>query len=233
MEFSKKKKGGKKGGRGCKILIAVLLALNTSLVFAQDDIDIGFIVGNGKNLGGKTADGQSTVPMLGVNASGNTQLNAASGANAVIAVAKTPVVSCSGSACAVSQDLVLGSGKAVAKSINSPVLISTPVTGTNKFLPGLNVVPPTATANTAAFVGDPTPTPGVPFSIYNASASTVRAKAAGGATINGAQAAGYMPLATLCTLDCEYTATTTFVAGTPTPGNLACRAPTCPTPVAP
>jgi len=104
----------------------------------------------------------------------------------------------------------------------APIFISTPVTGTNFVAPGLSVVPPTVTANTAAFVGAATPVAGTTFQIYNGSASSVYLKAAGGATINGAQAAGRFLLATLCTVDCVYSSAT----------NLVCKPPVCATPLA-
>lgn len=105
-------------------------------------------------------------------------------------------------------------------SVQTPILISTPVVGTNFFAPGLSIVPATATANTAAYLGQAaTPIPGQAFIIYNGSASTVRAKAGGGATINSATAGGYMTIPTLCQLGCRYTSAT----------NLSCGAPACPT----
>jgi hypothetical protein len=105
----------------------------------------------------------------------------------------------------------------------SPVLISTPTPGTNVFMPGLNVIPATATANTAAYLGVTTPTPGSQYDIYNASASTVRAKAAGGATINGATAGGYITIPTLAMAHCHYTSAT----------NVACTPPVALTPQGP
>jgi hypothetical protein len=78
------------------------------------------------------------------------------------------------------------------------------------------------TANTAAFVGVATPVAGTTFKVYNGSASSVYLKAAGGATINGAQAAGRFLLATLCTVDCVYSSAT----------NLVCTPPVCATPLA-
>lgn len=105
---------------------------------------------------------------------------------------------------------------------SGPVFISTPVTGTNYVPPGFSLVAATATANTAAFVGAATPVAGTTFKVYNASASTVYLKAAGGATINGAEAAGRFVLATKCVVDCVYASTT----------NLVCTPPVCATPLA-
>ena len=72
-----KKKGGK-GGKGCGI--AFLLALFLAVpAFAQDNIDVGHIVGGGKYLGGRTVDNQTIVPMIGIDKNGNTSISALSG----------------------------------------------------------------------------------------------------------------------------------------------------------
>lgn len=114
------------------------------------------------------------------------------------------------------------SGKSAVTTINSVVPISSPTPNVNVYLPGLNVIPATATANTAAFVGVATPTPGTEFTIYNGSASSVYVKVAGNATVNGATAGGRLLLATLCTVQARYTSAT----------NLQLDAPQCPTVVA-
>lgn len=103
-----------------------------------------------------------------------------------------------------------------------PTMAATPAAATNKFQPGLNVVP-TAAANTAAFLGDATPVPGQHFVINNSMANAVRIKAAGGATLNGATAGGYIALPALATVDC-YTASAT---------NQVCMQPVIPTPAGP
>jgi len=186
------------------ILLAILFVYGVPLLaYGQDDISLSTgIVGGGKFLGAKTADNQTTVPSLGIDANGNTVINALAGKSVILAVGKTP--------------------SAALLGINSPVLIATPITGTNFFAPGLNIVPATVTASTAAFLGAATPTPGTSFTIYNSSASSVFVKAAGGATINGATAGGKFTLATLCRVTCEYTSAT----------NASCAVPTCLTPSA-
>ena len=103
-----------------------------------------------------------------------------------------------------------------------PTLVATPVAGTNVFQPGLNIVP-TVAANTAAFIGPATPVPGQQFTIVNTGPNAVRAKAAGGATLNGATAGGYIAIASLATVDCVTTST----------GNQSCRQPVIPTPAGP
>lgn len=66
-----------------KLALAVLLV--PGLVLAQDDISLSTgIIGNGKKLGAKTYDGQTTVGVLGVDSSGNTALTSLSGKSVTI-----------------------------------------------------------------------------------------------------------------------------------------------------
>lgn len=77
-----------------KLLIWVVLLSPIwipAIGYVEDDVAIGFIVGNGRYLGGKTADSQTTVPMVGIDSSNNTQVNALSGKSVILAAAKTPV----------------------------------------------------------------------------------------------------------------------------------------------
>lgn len=194
------------------LIVTMILFVYSPVVFAQQDIsDSTGIVGNGRYLGAKSVDGQLIVPVLGVDANNDTVVNANSGDDVVLSVAKTPAAK------------INSTGGIYSTIVNSPILVSTPVAGTNFFPPGLSVVPPTVTANTAAFVGAATPIAGTKFSIYNSSASSVYVKAAGGATINGTLAAGRFILATRCGVDCVYTSAT----------NLYCMPPVCATPLAP
>ncbi len=103
-----------------------------------------------------------------------------------------------------------------------PTLAATPVVGTNQFLPGLNIIPTNAASN-AAFIGVSTPVVGQQFRIVNASGAAQRIKAAGGATLNGATAGGYISIASLATVDC-ITASAT---------NQVCLQPVIPTPAGP
>lgn len=103
-----------------------------------------------------------------------------------------------------------------------PTMVATPVAGTNQIVPGLNVVP-TAAANAAAIMGPSTPIPGQQFRVVNSGANSVRIKAGGGATLNGATAGGYITLATLASLNC-FTSSAT---------NYQCEQPVIPTPAGP
>lgn len=103
-----------------------------------------------------------------------------------------------------------------------PTLAATPVVGTNMILPGLNVIP-TAAANAAAILGPSTPVPGQQFRIVNSGPNSVRIKAGGGATLNGATAGGYIVLVTLAAVDCFTTSVT----------NHECLQPVIPTPAGP
>lgn len=124
--------------------------------------------------------------------------------------------------------LYIGTGVVFAAGANdqltpyAPVLAATPVAATNIFQPGLNVVP-TFAANTAAFLGAATPIPGQQFKISNASSNSIRVKAAGGATLNGATAGGYIAVPNLATVEC-FTQSAT---------NQVCEQPVIPTPAGP
>ena len=187
------------------------------LVMAQDDISISTgIVGNGKYLGGKTADGQTTVPMLGIDANGNTVQNALSGKASIMAVAKTPIAQADASGLS-----LVGSGAGIKYHAYVPTLAATPAAA-NQYRPGLNVVPTNA-ANNAAFLGAATITPGEEFIITNNAGAAVRVKASGGATLNGATAGGYISVANLATVICRSASTT----------NQTCEQPVIPTPAGP
>ena len=71
------------------IILALLLL--PMLALAQDDISAGDVIGNGRYLGAKTVDGQTTVPVLGVDSSGNTAVNALSGKSVILSADKTAV----------------------------------------------------------------------------------------------------------------------------------------------
>jgi hypothetical protein len=103
-----------------------------------------------------------------------------------------------------------------------PTLAATPAAGTNQYLPGLNIIPTNA-ANNAGFLGVATPVVGQQFRIVNASGAAQRIKAAGGATLNGVQAGGFISIASLATVDCITAAA----------GNQVCLQPVIPTPQAP
>lgn len=100
-----------------KILFALLIP---TIVLAQDDISQSTgIIGNGKYLGARTFDGQGVVPALGVDSSSNTAVNALSGKNVVVQIAKTPAVTFSSTgttlpALTTTYEAVAGAGTTVA-----------------------------------------------------------------------------------------------------------------------
>lgn len=70
-----------------KFLVVLLAVVSTA--YAQDDISISTgIIGNGKYLGAKTTDGQTTVGVLGVDANGKTAINGLGGV--ILQANKTP-----------------------------------------------------------------------------------------------------------------------------------------------
>ncbi len=103
-----------------------------------------------------------------------------------------------------------------------PTAVSTPVINVNLIKPGLNIVP-TVAANAAMFIGAATPVVGQQFVVVNSGPNAVRLKAAGGATLNGAQAGGVLSIAANATVQC-YTASAS---------NQVCTQPVIPTPIAP
>lgn len=103
-----------------------------------------------------------------------------------------------------------------------PTAAATPVTNVNFIKPGLNIVP-TAAVGAGMFIGVATPVVGQQFVVVNSGPNAVRLKAAGGATLNGAQAGGFIVVQSLATVNC-YTASA---------GNQVCTQPVIPTPQAP
>lgn len=183
-----------------RFIFLILTALLPVISYAQDDISINTgIIGNGRYLGAKTSDGQTTVPVLGVDSSGNTAINSLSGKTVVLSAAKTPLVNISAS----NGITLTTAGTYINGAVQVPVVAATPVTGTNFCGPGICAMP-TFAAGGAVFVGAATPVAGTQFYIKNVSANTSRAKAAGGATINGAVAGGYIGLATGTSMHCTY-----------------------------
>jgi hypothetical protein len=234
MELGKKKDGkkGGKGGGSCRwiwinpmfgfvFMILLLLLILSPVCFAQDDISSGDIIGNGRYLGAKTVDGQAIVPVLGVNASGNTEVNSLSGKAAVLAVAKTPVVSCTGTACTFAQSIDLAAGKGVRPAINSVTFKATPTPSVDLLVVGYNVPAGTPTASTVARL-PATPTPGDVVEFYNSAAATLKIQAGGAATINGAGTNGTIAVATLVSVTCKASGT----------ANWDCRLNVNPTPAA-
>lgn len=118
--------------------------------------------------------------------------------------------------------VIFGAGAGETYTPYVPTAAATPVAGTNIVRPGLNVVPTNA-ANNALFIGPATPVPGDHFIVSNNAGAAIRLKAAGGATLNGATAGGYISVASLATVEC-FTQSAT---------NQVCLQPVIPTPAGP
>lgn len=119
-------------------------------------------------------------------------------------------------------------GQSIQHTVYLVTPLASPTIGSNIVLPGYNVFPPTPTANAAAILepstgSNTTPVPGQCMEFYNPGAATVRVKAGGGATMNGATAGGYVAVATLTSGKCCATSTS----------NYACVLHTNPTPAGP
>ena len=201
-----------------RFLLAVLL---TSSAYAQgrSDIDTGLPLGNGRWLSSRGSNSLVEHQILRSTSGDDTELNAPTGEDIRLSSGATPIAIVNTSKGLAFQ----AAGQGVTFSAFVPTMVATPVAGTNIFKPGLNVVP-TAAANTAAFLGVATPVVGEHFIINNSnSANAIRIKAAGGATLNGATAGGYISLAALGTVEC-YTASSS---------NQVCQQPVIPTPAGP
>lgn len=152
-----------------------------------------------------------------LNSSNNLEVNAPSGQSVLLEVAGTPVATLGTVGFTFSS-----AGQGVRLPAYVPTMAATPVAGTNIFQPNsLNVVP-TAAANTAALL-PATPIPGDSFVIVNSGPNSIRVKAGGVATLNGATAGGYMVLGTLASSTCVATAA----------ANYNCELPVIPTPAGP
>lgn len=159
--------------------------------------------------------GSTKIPAIKLDATNNLQVNAISGKVVKLAVAGTPKVNVD------ADGLILNAGFGYNLGTGYvPTLAATPVatTGANEFKPGLNIVP-THAANVAGFLGPKTPVPGQAFVVKNTAGASIRIKAAGGATMNGATAGGFIDLANLATAFCQ----TTSVS------NQDCQLPAAPT----
>lgn len=189
-----------------KLLPAFFVILLFGMVaISEDDIAIDFIIGNNKYLGAKTVDSQTTVPVLGVNSSANTVLNALSGKVAAIAIAKTPVFNMDSDSLDPQQDVVFPAAKMViypAPAVITPATsYPTPAAGT---LLTEKVTLVATAAPTAAFIELPRATPIVgakEFIVINESANPVAIVPRQGSSVN-ALAAG-TPYACAAAKECE------------------------------
>jgi len=120
-------------------------------------------------------------------------------------------------------DAIYGVGSAAGDSVNSPVFILTPVAVTNQLSPGINIVPPTATAATQAFIGAAVAVVGQQFEVLNTAASAVGIKAPPNMLINEAGAGTTLLIASKTGAKCTTSRAIGYNATlTPTPGSFAC-----------
>ncbi len=195
--------------------ISLFLALCVAgPVLAQDDISMSTgIVGNGRFLGGKTTDGQSTVPMLGIDANSNTLLTSLSGKTVGIGPAKTPNVQVGSSGLN-----LVGSGQQIGNTTQPPVMtpaVSLTVAAANSLVERVSLM---ATASpTLAYVVLPAATSnaGKAFGVYNKGASPLLILLNGGVAatdaINASAAATPYSCATTKFCDCRTIGTGTYL----------------------
>lgn len=99
------------------ILLCLLVFVPSA--FTEDDVQIGFIIGGGQYLGAKTADNQTTVPTIGIDADGNTTINTLSGKTVDLSFGKTDAYNFSSTgatlpALTTTYEAVAGAGTTVA-----------------------------------------------------------------------------------------------------------------------
>lgn len=104
-----------------RILVVLTILLFPSFALAQDNIDIGHIIGGGKMHGAKTADNQTTVGVIGLDANSDTVIGLLSSSKAVVMkdVAGTPFAKMD----------VNGSVPAAQPAVITPMTALTPVAG--------------------------------------------------------------------------------------------------------
>lgn len=159
------------------------------------------------------------VNLLKLSSANNTHLNAIGTSNTIkFDFAKTPVAVMDATNGLTFQSAAQG----IVLPAYVPTMVATPVAGTNMIQAGMNIIP-TAAANAAAIIGASTPVPGTDYYGVNTGANTVRIKAGGGATLNGATAGGWLPVGTLASFHCKATSAT----------NYNCELPAAPTPQGP
>jgi hypothetical protein len=186
-----------------RILIALALVLNAHLAFAQDDIDISDVIGGGKYLGARTADNQTIVPVLGLDSSNNSQVNALSGKSVILSAAKTPVASFSSTGSTIpplvtTYEVVAGAGTTVADAAA---------------LSGTKYVHQVTGANGTVGVKFVTATPvGSVQIILNTTAGVLKVYGESGSTVNGGSAdAAFSALTGVKPIICIKTAALTYI----------------------
>jgi hypothetical protein len=186
------------------LYVTMVIVLGSTAVVVAVDGFTSFIVGAGEYLAAKDTASARTIGVLGVNSSGNTEVNAATGETVVAAVAKTPLHETSSTGVKL---LVAGESFNYAPGY-VPTLVATPVDGTNVYKPGLNIVP-TVAANAVGCL-PAVPTPGDTFTIVNANPNAVRAKACSTPGVNGGAAGTYISIATKARADCVAESATSY-----------------------
>lgn len=191
---------------------------SASTADADDDSTIQI---NGGGSGGSSGSRGGYIAVEGneVSGGGDVRLVSGSASGSEIEFAPADTVAARVSGVGVTFDTA---GVGVRMVTYVPTMAATPVAGTNDFKPNTLSVVPTAAANTAALL-PATPIPGDRFEIVNSGPNSVRIKAGGAATMNGATAGGYVVLATLAKAYCSATAA----------ANYNCELPAAPTPAGP
>lgn len=183
-----------------KVLVALVYL--PIVAFAQDDISIDpGPIGNGRYLGAKTADSQTTVPVLGVDSTGDTEINALTGKTVNLSIAKTPVALASSTgfqSLKLASETVAGAGTTVADAGQlSATKVIHRVTGADGTV-GVKM--------SASMLVD-----GVQI-ILNTTAGVLKIYAESGGTVNGGSAdAAFSALTGIKPIICVKTAALTYI----------------------
>jgi hypothetical protein len=194
------------------LLIAVLLALNTSAHAQGTDKATGFPLPNGYFATCLSSDNIEQ-DVIGCDVSNNTEITAPSGKDIELLIAGTKIAEVN------STGIDFEAGKGIDLPVYVPTPVATAVAGTNDVKAGSFNAIPTAAANTAMCL--PTvPEAGDVVEGFNEGPNTTRVKACGTPGINGGAAGTFIPIATMTYFKCVARSTTAWQCGTlavPTP----------------
>jgi hypothetical protein len=194
------------------LLIAVLLALNTSAHAQGTDKATGFPLPNGYFATCLSSDNIEQ-DVIRCDVLNNTEITAPSGKDIELLIAGTKIAEVN------STGIDFEASMGIDLPVYVPTAAATPVAATNKVVAGSFNAIPTAAANTAVCL-PAVPEVGDSFEGINAGPNTVRLKACGTPGINGAAAGTYIPLATMTYFTCFANSATAYQCGTlavPTP----------------
>lgn len=143
-----------------KASLVVFALLFATTAFAQEISQDTGIIGNGRMLGAKTADSQTTVGVLGIDADGNTQHNAMSGEVHEFSIGNTTVATLDSN----------GAVPSTLPAVITPMTSITPVAGA-ALAARVSIMATAAPTFAIVMLPAATSNPNKSFGVYNKSAS--------------------------------------------------------------